>query len=258
MTGAWAIVKKDFGSYVRSWVGVLSFSSFLLLAGIFFMLFLLGYHQLSLEAARQSYEGAEGLGLTGFILGAFILNLGVVILFLTPLLSMRSLAEEKRSGTLELLFTFPLSDFEIVLGKYLSLFLQLVMLLLPTFIYAGIVWMLGAKLEWGVVLSGSLGFLLLGSAFLAVGLFFSSLTENQIVAATLTFVFLLGSWVLEWVTSLLPGPAAPRAGLFSPFVHYRDFPLGIIDFTDVTYFLAVILFFFFLTQRVVETRNWKG
>ncbi len=258
MIGAWAIAKKDFGSFARSWVGVLSLFAFLLIGGLFFILFLLGYSQLSMEAARNSYQGVEGLGLTGFILGAYLLNLGVIILFLTPLLSMRSFAEEKRSGTLELLFTFPLNDLEIVLGKYFALLAQVVLLLLPVFAYAGVVRTLGAKLEWGIVFSGCLGFILLGSAFLAVGLFFSSLTENQIIAAVSTFLFLLGVWILEWILGQVPGRWALGIGRLSPFVHYRDFPLGIIDFTDAAYFLAVILFFIFLTHRVVETRNWKG
>ena len=258
MTGAWAIVKKDFGSYSRSWVGVLGLSSFLLIAGTFFTLFLLGYSRLSFEAARKSYEGIEGLGPTGFVLGAFLLNLGIIFLFLTPLLAMRSLAEEKRMGTLELLYTFPLSDLEIVLGKYLSLLAQLFFLGLPTLIYAAILRTLGAKVEWGIVCSGLLGFFLLGATFLSAGLFFSSLTENQIISAGVTFLFLLGVWILEWAASFLPNPLGPRVSLLSPFVHYRDFPLGIVDFSDVAYFLVTILFFIFLTHRVVEARNWRG
>ena len=258
MTGALALLKKDFASYSRSWVGLFTNFSFLLIAGIFFTLFLLGYSQLSFEAARNSYEGIEGLGLTGFIFGAFLLNSGVLILFLAPLLTMRSLAEEKRMGTLELLYTYPLGDIEIVLGKYFSLVAQLALLLFPTFIYTAVVRVLGAKIEWGVIISGCLGFLLLGSTFLALGLFISSLTENQIVAAGLTFTLLLGSWILEWIAGMLPAPWSGRLGVFSPFIHYRDFPLGIIDFSDAAYFLAAIFFFLFLTHRVVETRNWKG
>lgn len=257
MIGAWAVLKKDFASYARSWVGLLMMSSFLLIAGIFFTLFLLGYSHLSLEASQGSYDGVEGLGLTGYVLGAFLLNLGVVVLFLTPVLTMRSFSEEKRSGTLELLFTYPLSDLEIVLGKYFSLLLQVALFILPAFIYAGVMQLFKVKIEWGIVLSGCLGFLLLGSAFVSIGLFFSSLTENQIVAASLTFTFLLAVWILEWAVRLLPEVWAVM-GFFSPFMHYRDFPLGILDFSDASYFLAVTLFFLFLSQRVIETRNWKG
>jgi len=117
---------------------------------------------------------------------------------------------------------------------------------------------LGVPVDLGVILTASLGFLLLGSAFLAIGLFFSSLTENQILAAVLTFSALLGLWIFEWLAGLLPAPWPGRLAALSPFVHFRDFPLGIVDLTGLTFFLGVISFFFFLTLRTVETRNWKG
>ncbi len=258
MKGAWAILKKDFFSFCRSWVGVFVLFSYLLVGGIFFTLFLLGYSQLSLQAAGQSYEGVEGLSLTTFVMGAFILNSGILFLFLAPLLSMRSLAEEKRVGTLELLYTYPLSDFEIVLGKYLALMAELALLFLPTLLYGVLIRLLGPRVDGGVLFSGVLGFFLLGGTFLAIGLFYSSTTENQILAAILTFLTLLALWIFEWVAGLLPGVWAGRFQGLSPFVHFRDFPLGIVDLTDVAFFISAILFFFFLALRTVEVRNWKG
>lgn len=258
MTGSWALLKKDFASYFRSWVGVLTLFGFLIMSGIFFTLFVLGYGQLSLEAARQAYEGIGDITLTGFIMGAFLLNLGVLLLFLVPLLAMRSLAEEKRSGTLELLYTYPLTDFEIVLGKYLSLLTQLFLLFLPTLAYVLVVKFLKAKVDWGIIAGGSLGFILLGASFLSLGLFFSSLTENQIIAAGLTFTSLMLLWMLEWLVGFLPPVWNTRFGALAPFAHFRDFSLGVVDLTDVSYFLCMIVFFFFLTLRVVESRNWKA
>lgn len=258
MTGAWVILRKDFSSFCRSWVGVLTIASFLFLAGIFFTLFLFSYTQLSLESARQAYAGIENLTMTEFIVGGFLLNLGILFLFLAPLLSMRSLAEEKRGGTLELLYTYPLSDLEIVGGKYFALLAQLAFLFLPTFAYLLVLQVLGVKIDGGIVAAGVLGFFLLGASFLAMGLFFSSLTESQILASALTFVFLMGLWILEWVTSFLPPTWAFWLEDLSPFVHYRDFSLGILDLSDAAYFLCVSAFFFFLTLRTVETRNWKG
>ncbi len=258
MTGAWHLFKKDFFSFCRSWVGVFVLFSYLFVGGVFFTLFLLGYSQLSLQAASESYQGMEGLSITTFVMGAFILNAGVLFLFLAPLLSMRSLAEEKRAGTLELLYTYPLSDFEIVLGKYLALLAELALLFLPTLLYAGVIRFLGPRIDAGVLFSGVIGFFLLGGTFLAIGLFYSSLTENQILASSLTFATLLALWISEWVAGLLPGVWASRFEVFSPFVHYRDFPLGIVDLTDVAFFGCAILFFFFLSLRTVEARNWKG
>lgn len=258
MTGIWPVLKKDFSSYCRSWVGVLSMTSFLFLAGIFFTLFLLSYNQYSLEMARRSEQVLEGINLTGFILGGVFLNLGVVLIFLAPLLSMRSLAEEKRVGTLELLYTYPLGDMEIVLGKYFSLLAQLLLLFLPTLSYVGLMKIFGINVDLKTFAGGVLGFFLLGSAFLAMGLFFSSLTENQIIAAGLTFAFLLGFWIMEWLTGFLPHPWNLRLATFSPFIHFRDFSFGIIDLTALTYFFAMIALFLFMSLRVVETRNWNG
>ena len=258
MTGAIAILKKDLGSFCHSWVGVLVMFSFLLISGIFFTLFLLGYSQISLEAAQQAYKGIEELSLTGFVMGTFILNASVLFLFLAPLLSMRSLAEEKRIGTLELLYTYPLSDMEIVLGKYLALVMKLVILFLPTLFYLAVIHFLGAKIDWGIIAAGSLGFILLGSSFLAIGLFFSSVTENQIIAAGLAFSFLVAIWIFEWLFNLIPGPWGEWFSSISLFVHFRDFPLGIIDLKDVLFFICTILLFSFLTLRTVEMRNWKG
>lgn len=256
--GAWVILKKDFSSFFRSWVGVLVLFAFLLISGIFFTLFMLGYSALSLEAARQGYQGVEGLNLTRFVVGAFLLNLGVILLFLAPLTSMRSLAEEKRLGTLELLYTYPLSDLEIVLGKFLSLLAQLGSLFLPTLTYVVLIHFLGQKIDVGVVFSGTLGFFLLGAAYLAIGLFFSCLTENQILAAGLTFLFLIVLWVVEWFGGFLPGFWKEGLSALSPSVHFRDFSLGILDLQDTLFFAAVVFFFLFLSLRSVETRNWKS
>ena len=161
-------------------------------------------------------------------------------------------------GTLELLYTYPLSDIEIVLGKYLALAAELTLLYLPTLTYLVVLKFLGTDLEGGIFVAGSLGFIFLGAMCLAIGLFFSSLTENQMLAASLTFMVLLALWILEWLTGFLPPGWGNPIRLFSPFVHYRDFSLGILDLSDLTYFLSAIAFFLFLTLRVVETRNWKG
>lgn len=258
MTGLWALLKKDFGSYFRSWVGVLGLAVFLLLAGVFFTLIVLSYAQLSLESARQAYEGIEALSLTGFIFGAFFLNLGVLFLFLAPLLTMRSLAEEKKMATLELLYTYPLSDFQIVGGKYLALLSQMALLFLPTLTCVGLMFFLKVNLDVGVVVGGSLGFFLLGASFLAVGLFFSSMTESQLLAGALTFAALFFLWMFEWLVGFLPHPWNEGLARLSPFFHFRDFSLGVIDLSDGVYFVCFVAFFFFLTLRRVEARNWKG
>lgn len=258
MKNAIRLARREAGSFINSWTGVLLFVFFLLIAGIFFSLLVISYAQISKEAARNVYEGLRGLGLTRFVFGSFFLNLNIVLAFIVPILSMRVLAEEKRSGTLELLFTYPFSDFEIVWGKFLGLVWIFELLFLPTVAYLGVVHWLGGSLDWRPIAIGYLGFWLLGNAYLALGLFVSSLTESQVTSAVVTFACLLGFWVMDWAVNVSTGFWAHFFTMVSPLRHYREFALGILDLSHVVYFCFFNFFFLFLTLRSIETRNWKG
>ena len=258
MRNAFILARKDFGSYFRSWVGVLVPVSFLLISGIFFSLLLLSYAKISLEAAKNAYETVQGLGLTRFVFSSFFLNLGTLLIFLVPLLSMRAFAEERKQETLELLFTYPLSDFEIVWGKFLALAWFLELLLLPTLIYVFIIITLGGGVDWGQIALGYLGFWLLGNAYLSLGIFISSIADSQIVSAMATFGCLLIFWILDWVSGVTDGFWAHFFSALSPLEHFREFTLGILDLSHVTYFVFFHFYFLFLTLRSIETRHWKG
>lgn len=258
MKNALILARKDFVSYFRSWTGVLTFSFFLFIAGIFFSLLVVSYARLSVEVSRNAYENLLGLGLTRFIFSSFFLNLGTLLIFIVPMLSMRAFAEERRRETLELLYTYPFSDFEIVWGKFLGMVWFFELLILPTVIYLWLVLSWGAFLDWGPIVMGYIGFWMLGNAYLALGLFISSISENQVVCAIVTFGCLLIFWMLDWVAGVTDGAWAHFFAALSPINHYREFTLGVLDLSNVTYFCFFHLYFLFLALRAVETRHWKG
>lgn len=258
MRNAFILAQKEAGGFLRSWVGVFVFSFFYLIAGIFFALLVTGYGRISAESVRQGAEGIQGLGLTRFVFGSLFLNLSVVLFFLAPVMTMRSFAEERRLQTLELLYTYPFSDFEIVWGKFLGLVWIFELLFLPTLGYLLILHWLGGSLDWGPIITCYLGFWLLGNAFLALGLFISSLTESQVVSAFVTFALLIVFWMLDWAAGVSDGVWANFFKAFSPLTHYREFTLGILDLSHIVYFVFFHFYFLFLTLRSVESRNWKS
>ncbi len=258
MKNAIVLARKDFESYFHTWVGVLALFLFLLIAGIFFSIFVTSYAKISLEAVNQNTQNVQGLGLTRFIFGSLFLNMGVVLMFFVPLLAMRSFAEERRLHTLELIFTYPFSDVEIVLGKYLSMWFFLGALTLPTLLYSLLVQGAGGAIDFGPVTVAYLGFALLAGAYLAMGLFVSSVSENPVVSAVVTFGCLLIFWVLDWVAGLADGVTSHLLSHLSPLRHYQDFTVGILDLSNCVYFLFFILYFLFLSLRSIEARHWKG
>ncbi len=258
MKNAFALARKDFLSYFHSWTGVLLFFFFLLTAGMFFSLLVLSYAKISLDAAKQAFQGVEGLGLTRFVFGSFFINTAVVLVFIVPLLTMRAFAEERRQETLELLFTYPLSDFDIVWGKFLGLVWFFEMLTLPTLLYAFFVHSIGGELDWGPLACGYVGFWMLGMAYLSLGLFVSSISESPIVSAIITFSLLLLFWVLDWAVGVSDGMFAKILAAISPLAHFREFTVGVLDLRNIAYFLFFHIYFLFLTIRSIETRNWKG
>ncbi len=190
---------------------------------------------------------------------AYLFYHGVSLLFLvlvTQVLTMRLLAEEQKQGTLELLMTSPLRDWEIVLGKYLASLGVFAAMVVLTAGYPLLLLALGNP-DVGPMLSGYLGYLLLGAAMLAIGVLASSLTQNQIVAAVLG----IGANLLLWVAGDLGDLVGDRlravVEYLPPFAHYFDFARGIVDTKDVVYFLSVIVLFLFLSTRMVESRRWR-
>jgi ABC-2 type transport system permease protein len=177
-------------------------------------------------------------------------------LLVVPMLTMRLFAEEKKSGTIELLMTSPITTVQVILGKFFACLSLYVLIVAMTLVYCGIL-ELYSKPDWGPIFSGYLGYILLGGAFITVGILASALTENQVVAVLLSFGMLLLLWLIDWSASFA-GPTAARIIEYLSFIrHLQDFQRGVIDTKDVVFYLSFIFFGLFLTTRIIESRRWR-
>jgi ABC-2 type transport system permease protein len=197
------------------------------------------------------------LSVTDSVLRPLFSNMSVILLLLMPLITMRLFAEERRSGTIELLLTYPVRDGAVLIAKYLAALALYALMLALTLLYPGIVAYF-TRLEWGPLLSGYLGLLLMGATFLAVGIFASSLTENQIVASITTFGVLLFLWVIGWSAEYVGGGWGRVLSHLSLLDHFDTFARGVLDTKDIVYYLNVTILALFLTLRSLEARRWKG
>jgi len=186
-------------------------------------------------------------------------NMSVVLLFFMPMLTMRLFAEEKRSGTMELLLTYPVRDGEVLAGKFLAAGGLYIVLLGLTVLYPGLVaYFTQGRLEWGPILTGYLGLILVGGTFLAIGLLISSLTENQIVAGFATFGVLLAFWVIGWGAESAGGNLRTVLQYLSITEHMDPFTRGLVDTKDLVYYGSAIALALFLTLRSLESKRWRG
>lgn len=252
-----AIAAKDIRSQFVSPVAYVVLTGFLLLGGWFFFNLLARFNfLLNMYLSFRNPEAMERLNLNEFVIAPLLHNLSVILVILVPVITMRTFAEEKRSGTYELLMTSPLTVTEIVLGKFLGAFTFVFIMLLLTGIYPLILVAYGNP-EPGVILSGYLGLLLLATAFVAVGLLTSSFTENQIIAAVSCMVTLLLLYVISWPADTAGEAMGALLKYVSLTEHFGEMVKGVIDTRDLMYFGSVIVLALFLTQRSVESLRWR-
>jgi ABC-2 type transport system permease protein len=226
-------------TYFVAPVAYVAIAAFLVMSGVFFAL-LVTAQPGSVEASLAIVFG----------------NVSVVLLIVAPALTMRLLAEEQKSGTIELLLTSPVQDWEVVIGKYLA---SLVLFLIPvalTLIYPVIIMRYGTP-DMGPMIGGYIGMILFGAAFLSVGVLASSLTQNQVVAALVSVAILLGLWLIGAFSGSARPPVSDVLGYLSIITHYGDFSRGLIDTRDIVYYLCVIAVSLFVSVRALETRRWS-
>jgi ABC-2 type transport system permease protein len=252
----WAVWKKEMRLYFTSPVAYVIIGIFLLLAGYFFYSIFAFFTMASMQAAMNP-QFARELNVTDSVMRPLFSNLSVILLLLMPLVTMRLFAEERRSGTLELLLTFPIRDGAVLLGKYLSALSVYAIMLALTLAYPLMLFYF-ARVEWGPILTGYLGLLLMGAAFIAVGVFASSLTENQIVAAMVAFAVLLLFWVVGWSSDFVGGAWGRVLSHLSLIEHFDSFGKGVLDTKDIIYYVNFVIVALFLTLRSLEARRWKG
>ncbi len=252
-----AIAAKDIRSQFVSPIAYVVLTGYLLLGGWFFFNLLFRFNfLLQLYLSFRNPEAMQRLNLNEFVIAPLLHNLSVILVILIPVITMRSFAEEKKSGTYELLMTSPLSVTEIVLGKFLGAFVFILIMVLLTGVFPLILVLYGNP-EPGIILSGYLGLLLLATAFVSVGLLTSSLTDNQIIAAVSCLVALLLLYVIAWPADNAGAGIGAVLKYASLTEHFGEMVKGVIDTRDLTYFLSVIVFALFLTQRSVESLRWR-
>lgn len=253
---AWAVFKKEIRLYFSSPIAYAVFAIFTLVAGWFFYNVFAFYALVSMQAAMNPMM-ARDMSVAEGVLRPLFQNVSVILLLMMPILTMRLFAEEKKSGTIELLLTYPVRDGEVLVGKYLAALAIFAGMLALTLVYPALVaWT--TQMEWGPLLTGYLGLLLQGAAFLAIGILISSLTENQIIAAVATFGTLLIFWVISWASD----SAGPNLGRILSHLsiteHFDSFAKGVIDTKDLIYYLDLTILSLFLTLRSLESKRWRG
>jgi ABC-2 type transport system permease protein len=242
MRNVWAIARRELGAYFVSPIAYLVGAAFLAMMGFFF------YTDVVFTVLSRSEPTMR------YVFGVMT----TILLFVAPVLTMRLLAEEQRLGTLELLLTAPVRDWEVVLGKYLAALVFYLGLLLATAVYPLLLFWMRGNPDVGPILSGYLGMALFGAALLSIGLFSSSLSQNQVVAAVVG----IGVVILLAVASL------PADGITDPTLqqilnhldlrnHLLNFRRGLIDTVDIVYYLSVTAAFLFLTVQILNSRRWR-
>jgi len=232
------ITKKELNSHFNSPLGYIVVSVFLLMSGWIFMqsFFIVGQ-----ASTRELFN-----------------FLPIIFMFILPAITMFSWAEEKRSGTVEVLMTFPVKTIEVVLAKFLSSFIFLLTMLLLTIAIPIMITEIGNP-DRGIIIAGYIGALLLGSSYIAIGLWISSITKNQIISFVLTVTIIFIFYIIgnSLILDQLPNSVALVSKFLSFSTHFNSILRGVISLADIVYYLSIVVFFLFLNARVVGMRKWK-
>ena len=257
MSNLLAIAQKELKSYFASPIAYVLIGLFALLFGWFFSAILSFFVRQSMQMSQLGFGGPTTVNINQDLIRPLLLNASVIVLFVLPMVTMRTYSEEKRSGTIELLLTSPLSNLQIILGKFLGAMALYGLMLAVTLVHIGILFIYGEP-EWLPVVTGYLGLLLLGGCFVSVGLLISSMTKNQVVSGMATFAVFLMLWVINWMADS-SGPVTREVLTYlSVTSHFDDFSRGVLDTKHVVYYVSFIAFGLFLTAKSVDSERWKG
>ena len=250
-----AILRREIGAYFNSALAWIMIAAYLLVTGMVFVS-LVGRYSDQTQAAFGSPYGAQGLNAASMVVMPLFAWMGYLLLFILPVLTMRLIAEESRSGTLEMLFTYPITEWDIVMGKFfggLTVVLAMMGFSFAQFVALGQL----VELEWRVVASGFLGIFLLGCCFVSFGLWASSLTSSQMISAAITYCGLLTSWLVV-IADRNVQSLKEVFGELSVMSHLEMMARGTISTHHLVYYLAWTCLFLFLTVRVLESRKWSA
>jgi ABC-2 type transport system permease protein len=256
-----ALVGREIKSYFLSPIAYVTLMLFLLLTGYFFYAGLIEFRERLkyFQNIAQVYRNPEimsQINLNSTVIANVLFNMIFVFLFIIPLLTMRSFAEERKNKTEELLMTSPVTINQIIAGKFFGAFTFLLIMLLPTVIYQVLLFKFASP-EIGPVITGYIGVILFVVVGVSIGIFTSSLTENQIIAAVVSFVILLFLFIISMLGAQEGTILTSIVDYLSVISHIRNFIKGLIDLKDIIYFATLAAFFIFLTKRSVESIRWR-
>ena len=256
MRNIWAICKRELLAFFVSPIAYFVITGFTLLVGFFFFNHLSYFAQMVEMSAMISLRGRDLPNLNQTVIEGVYHTMVVILVFLIPLLTMRTIAEEKKKGTFELLITSPVSVSQIVLGKFLSIAIVLIIMLSVNLIFPALLMKYGNP-EVLPIVSGFLGLVLCSLGFASIGMAVSSFTENQVVAGVISMVTLLLLYVIQAPVESLGGTAADVFRYLSPVDQLQDLLRGIITLKSITYFVSLIVIGLFLSQRALEAYRWR-
>ncbi len=258
MNNVLSIFRREFNSYFASPIAYGLLTVFLFIAGYFYYMFLQLFNMMSIQMYQQAQmyrQAPPTMNVNQMMIEGLMSNLSVVTLFVVPLIAMRLVAEEKKQGTLELLMTSPLKSWQWILGKYLAAYALYIVMLLPPAILVFSLNFFGNPENWPI-LTGFLGLVLIGGCLLAVGLLISCLTENQIIAAVVSFGASLFLFVINWLAEL-GGTLGRVAGALSIMRYFEDFAKGVLDVSSILFYFSFMLFGLYLTYRSIDSIRWR-
>lgn len=250
----WVIARKDFRAYFTSPIAYIVIAGFMVIMGWMFFFILSHFNMQNMQ--YQQYNMGKGVSITDGIIRPLYANMNVIFLFLVPFITMRLFAEERKLHTIELLMTSPVQLIDVILGKFFSALMLLKVMLLMTLVYPLILFATGNP-ELGPIVTTYIGVFLLCSCYLALGILFSSMTENQIIAGALTFASGLFFWLVNWATQSAGPVWGEILSYLSLMSHFNSFGQGLLNTSDIFYYLSFMGIGIFLTHRVLDSFRWR-
>ncbi|HYR88748.1 MAG TPA: ABC transporter permease subunit [Terriglobia bacterium] len=258
MRNVLAIIERELRAYFSSPIAYVVLTIFVFLSGIFFRTILSQVMQMGLVSQMQAQQlGPRPMDMPGMISRGFLSTMSVILLFMIPMITMGLFSEEKRRGTIELLLTAPLTDLQVILGKFLAAGSFFVILLLTTCVPMSVLYLYGSPAS-GPILTAYLGLLLYGLSIIAIGLFISTLTENQIIAAVISFGAIMVLWLVDVMAGSAESTTKEVLTYLSILSHLDDFTKGVLATSHIIFYLSLTLVALFLTYRSVDSLRWRG
>ena len=255
MRGTWVICRKELQSYFTSPIAWAVMALYAVIFGYFFYAATAYFVQAGMES--QMMGRSFPMNINEMIIRPVLMNISVIGLFLIPMITMRVFAEEKRTGTIELLVTSPVSDAAIIVGKWLAAVLLYASVIAVASLTVSFLFVWG-KPDWKPLVIGYLGLLLQGGALIAIGTFQSTTTKNQIIAGVAGFVISLLLWVIEWVSQFSNTVGGKVISYLSVVTHLEPFTKGVLDSRDVIFFATLTFLGLFLAARSLESLRWRS